>query len=113
MINKRIPYEKFNTHGIFEAKVVSNQDPKHRERIKVQVIGMHDLSNNIVENSIWADHCAPYKSSTGDLPEIGDLVYIMFKNKNINACIWIGFVRTSVRNGDSEPAQSTMNRSEF
>lgn len=82
--------------GIFIAKVVSNADPKAQERVYVRVIGVHDMTNEDPEYGIWAMHCAPSKSNSGEVPDVDDYIYVMFPDKsNPNLCLWFGWVRYS------------------
>jgi hypothetical protein len=80
--------------GIFIALVVDNKDPKALERIKVRVLGVHDIENTNKDNSIWANHVAPSKSNSGEIPDINDFVYVMFLQKDPSACCWLGWLRT-------------------
>jgi len=86
--------------GIKIAYVVSNKDPKCQERILVRVLGVHDLTKDFPENAVWANHCAPFRSSSGDLPQVGDYVYVVFPNSaDPMSIIWLGFVRSSIKDG--------------
>lgn len=80
--------------GIFIALVVDNLDPKALERIRVRVLGVHDMDNDVKENSMWANHIAPSKSSSGEIPDIGDYVYISFVQSNPLHLCWWGWVRS-------------------
>lgn len=79
--------------GIFIGQVIDNADPKALERIRVRVIGVHDMDNTSKDNSIWAQHIAPSKSNSGEIPDVDDFVYIMFFQKDPNAALWLGWVR--------------------
>ena len=82
--------------GLKIAEVVANTDPKAQERILVRVLGVHNLANKSIENSIWAYHCAPFKSSSGDLPDPGDYVWVLFPNeRDPMTVVWLGYVRSS------------------
>lgn len=80
--------------GMFIAEVVENLDPKALERVRVRVIGVHDMKNTEPNNSIWANHMAYSKSNSGEIPDIGDYVYVMFLQKSPMHPIWMGWVRT-------------------
>lgn len=96
--------DSFNSNielgGLKIAYVVSNEDPKCQERVLVRVLGIHNLEIDSMDNGIWAYHCAPYRSTSGDLPEEGDYVYVLFPNRvdpmNI---VWLGFARSSYQGG--------------
>ena len=76
-----------------EALVISNQDPKYRERLLVRVPGLHLMDFTDVDNSTWANHCSPTRLMSGGLPEPGDWVYVMFPNiTDPFFCIWMGVV---------------------
>lgn len=90
------------------AKVVSNEDPKAQERILIRIMGYHNMNNEDTDNAIWAHHCAPTRSASGDLPEPGDWVYVHFVNMADNmAVLWFGFVRSSFQDvNDGGPANT-------
>jgi hypothetical protein len=79
--------------GIFIALVVDNMDPKALERVRVRVLGVHDMDNKIKDNSIWANHIAPSKSKSGEIPDIDDYVYVQFLQKDPMCPIWLGWLR--------------------
>lgn len=86
--------------GIKIAKVMSNEDPKLQERVLIQVLGMHNIEDTSLKNAIWANHCAPFRDSAGDLPEPGDYIYVMFPNDvDFMSVIWLGFVKSSFQGG--------------
>ena len=95
--------------GIKIAQVVSNEDPKGQERVLVRVAGVHNLDNTDIENSVWAHHCSPFRSASGDLPEPDDLLWVMFPNvKDPMMIIWLGFVVSSYQDGlDGTPVTGT------
>lgn len=80
--------------GIFIAKVINNLDPKALERIRVRIIGVHDMENQDPENSIWAQHCKYSKQNSGEIPDIDDFCYVMFLQNDPMSCIWLGWVGT-------------------
>jgi hypothetical protein len=80
-------------HGIFIGKVVDNMDPKGLERVRVRVIGVHDMEKEEKDNSIWAEHCAPSKQTSGELPDPDDWLYVSFVHGSPMMCIWHGWVR--------------------
>ncbi len=86
--------------GLKIAYVVSNEDPKCQERVLVRVLGIHNLENMSTDNGVWAYHCAPYRSTSGDLPEPGDYIYVLFPNRTdpMNI-VWLGYVRSSYQGG--------------
>ena len=79
--------------GFYIALVVDNLDPKAIERVRVRVLGVHDMSNEKKENSMWANHVAPSKSNSGEIPDIGDHVYVSFLQNNPMNLLWWGWVR--------------------
>ena len=79
--------------GIFIGLVVYTADPKGLERIRVRVLGVHNMDDVTKENSIWASHLAPSKSSSGEIPNVDDYVYIMFVQKDPMNPVWLGWVR--------------------
>lgn len=82
--------------GIKIAKVISNEDAKMQERVLVRVIGTHNMAVDTMDNAVWANHCSPFRDASGDLPEPGDFVYVMFPDeKDPMSILWIGFVRSS------------------
>jgi len=88
--------------GLKVAIVVSNEDPKCQERLLIRVLGVHNLENKVIDNGIWANHCSPFRSASGDLPEPGEFVYVVFPNRfDPMSIIWMGFVRGSYQDGDN------------
>lgn len=79
--------------GMFIGLVVENMDPKAMERVRVRVIGVHDMTNEDPNNSIWANHVAYSKSNSGEIPDKGDYVYIMFLQRSPMHPCWLGWVR--------------------
>lgn len=95
-------YEEFknqvpnNLKGIKIAEVVSNEDAKMQERVLVRVIGIHNMANKDISNAVWANHCSPFRGASGDLPEPGDFLYVMFPDeKDPMSILWMGFVQYS------------------
>jgi hypothetical protein len=80
--------------GIFIAKVIDAADPKALERVRVRVIGVHDLENEDKKNSIWASHLCPSKSNSGEIPDVDDFIYVTFLQNNPSHCVWLGWCRT-------------------
>ena len=82
-----------------KAKVISNFDPEAMERLRVAVDGIHDLvESNSIDSGVWAEHCKPYKYSSGNLPEEGDYVYIIYDPPMV---IWLGImVRKKIDDSD-------------
>lgn len=78
--------------GVFIAEVINNSDPKCLERILVRVLGVHDMTNTAEENAVWASHIKPSKSNSGEVPDIGDFVYVMFLQKDPMHILWLGWV---------------------
>lgn len=93
-----------------EALVVSNRDPKGRERLLVRVPGIHPMDNETVDNAVWANHCAPNRIASGGLPEPDDYVYVMFPDAmDFNFCVWMGVVRFSYQIDPKEDVESFHN----
>lgn len=97
--------------GLKIALVVSNQDPKHQERILGRVLGIHNLANETFENAVWMHHCAPFRDASGDLPEPGDYVWVLFpQERDPMTIVWLGYVRSSFQEdvegeGYTEPTE--------
>ncbi len=84
-------------NGIHIAQVVDNNDPKAMERVLVRVIGIHNMDNDRIENAIWADRVAFSKFSSGDIPDVGDYIYVIFPDvKNPMRILWLGWVRSTL-----------------
>jgi hypothetical protein len=79
--------------GIKIAKVITNADATAQEKVFVRVIGVHNMDQSDPEYGIIARHCAPSKNSSGEIPEVGDMLYGFFINNNPNQFAWIGWVR--------------------
>lgn len=84
--------------GVFYAKVLNNVDPLGVQRLFVRVLGVHDVIDNFTDTSygIWINHKCATRYRTGDIPKIGDLVYMEFMNingkLNPNIGVWSGVV---------------------
>jgi hypothetical protein len=86
-----------STSGIKIALVVDNNDPKACERVLVRVVGVHDMSNTKLDNAVWADRIAFSKFSSGDIPDVGDYLYVIFPDyDNISRLLWLGWCRGNV-----------------
>lgn len=81
--------------GLKLAKVKSNADSKAQERVWVVVLGVHDMDNTDPDYGIWCHKIAANKYSSGDIPDIGDWIYVMFIDGNPNICHMLGWVRNS------------------
>lgn len=80
---------------VFIGLVVDNMDEKGIERVKIRVIGVHDMENEDSTNAVWAQRCAPSKFVSGHIPDVGDYVYCMFMDPaDPMSLIWLGFCRT-------------------
>ena len=76
--------------GLYRAKVLDNQDPYNSERLLVQVDSVHEDGIGV-----WAEHISYSNRISGDIPNIGDIVFVMFVKDfhleyNPNDCVWIG-----------------------
>lgn len=92
-------FQLFNSecslNGIKIAEVVDNNDPKAMERVLVRVIGVHEMENTKLENAIWADRIAFSKFSSGDIPDVGDYLYVVFPDStNPMKVLWLGWLRS-------------------
>jgi hypothetical protein len=77
-------------NGVYRALVLDNRDPYCQERVLVSVYGVHDS-----DVGVWAEHVSYSNRISGDIPNISDIVFVMFvKNPNNvedpNDCIWFG-----------------------
>ena len=81
-------------NGIHIALVVDNNDPKAMERVLIRVIGIHNMENDKIENAIWADRIAFSKYSSGDIPDVGDFLYVVFPDNDPMRVLWLGWVRS-------------------
>jgi hypothetical protein len=71
-------------YGIYRAHVVNNVDPMGQGRLLVQVPDVTGLTT-----STWAVRCLPAGES-GNLPSIGDTVWVMYEAGNIDHPVWLG-----------------------
>lgn len=94
MLGKEFTQGDVNLSGIFLAKVIENKDPKALERVRVRVLGVHDFENKDPRNSVWAQHCAFSKGTSGEIPDIDDFVYVMFFQNDPMNIVWLGWART-------------------
>lgn len=98
MLNKEFNFNSSDVYlgRIFLALVVDNMDSTSKERIKVRVLGVHDMTNEEKDNSIWAGRICPSKNTSGDIPDPDDWVYVTFMNPNDPmSCLWLGWARTN------------------
>jgi len=82
-----------NLSGIFLAKVIENMDPTALERVRVRVLGVHDMDNDVPGNSVWAHHLAYSKAASGEIPDKDDWIYVMFLNNDPMSIVWLGWAR--------------------
>lgn len=72
--------------GKYRGKVVDNNDPQHRGRLKVTCTATHRAE-------LWAMPCVPYAGKDRGmlfLPEVGTQVWVEFEAGNPNTPIWAG-----------------------
>lgn len=99
-------FQDVSLEGVHKAKIIDNDDEFGRERLFVRVLGVHDISDyNEIKNEfknkdygIWIEHCAPSANESGDIPNIGEEVYMLFDGNgsfgyNTDCGVWIGVVR--------------------
>ena len=79
--------------GLKIAKVISNADATAQEKVFIRVIGVHRMDETDPEYGIIARHCAPSKGGSGEIPEVDDMLYVMFMNGDPNQCVWLGWCR--------------------
>ncbi len=95
LIDNLLDNSDVDLSGLKIAKVINNSDPLSIERIRVRILGVHDFENETSENSIWANHCAPSRDDSGQIPDEGNWVYGMFLDKNDPmSFVWFGYCRT-------------------
>ena len=88
-------FSDVSLEGLHIGIVTENRDPTAKERVKVWIIGIHDGEPS-KENSIWAERIKFSKYESGDIPDIGDEVWVMFRNKNdFMSAVWLGWVVTN------------------
>ncbi|MFC6671258.1 phage baseplate assembly protein V [Marinobacterium aestuariivivens] len=89
--------------GKHRGRVVDNQDPEHRGRLKLQVPSvLGDQTSN------WALPCLPFGGADGQgcytIPEIDAQVWVEFEAGNIDQPIWVGtFWQPDTSAGDVPP----------
>jgi hypothetical protein len=86
-------FSEVSLGGIFLAECIDNMDPKGLERVKLRVLGVHDWENKEPDNAIWADHIAPSKYSSGEIPDPGDMIMVMFFREDPMRPLWLGWAR--------------------
>jgi hypothetical protein len=79
--------------GFKIGKVINNRDSKAQERVLVRVIGVHDMLSIDPEYGVIAMHCAPSKSFSGEIPDIGDMLWVSFIDNDPSQLLWHGWVR--------------------
>jgi len=82
-----------NLQGIYIAEVLNNLDPKERERVYCRVIGVHDMES---ENGIWIENGISNYYESGNIPQIGQKIYIMFLHNDCNKAIYFGQVKYNI-----------------
>lgn len=85
-----VPPETFP--GIYRAIVKAIDDPQIRARVKVLIPAIHD-ENEKIGSLPWADCCsiiAGPDRAVVRLPDVGDVVYVMFEQGNIEYPVWMG-----------------------
>ena len=104
-----------NLGGLFIAQVIGADDPQAKGRLRVRVIGVHDLSADSPNYSnkdyyIWAYRIAPDQNTTPTSPLTKTkqllqrdnftttdpvYVYVMFMNNDPTSCFWLGYAATT------------------
>jgi len=88
--------------GLHRAVVLNNDDEFGRERLFVRVLDVHDIKDlgTIKQKNdygVWIEHCAPSSSVSGDIPEVGEEVWMLFlgdiESFNPTQGVWLGVVR--------------------
>ena len=78
--------------GIYEARVVSNNDPSNLNRIKVRVFAIHD-DTTAAAGLPWAKASHnTYGNDSGDKkrPNVGTVGWVMFEKGDADYPVWIG-----------------------
>lgn len=71
--------------GIYEAVVTNNVDPHHKLRVKVKL----PLSSD----TYWCRGCvtpSKHGKTATTLPKVGDTVWVMFIDGDVNRPVWLG-----------------------
>lgn len=86
-----------NDYPIMRGEVVINNDPLMLGRIKVRIHCVHGISGNGIkdEDLPWSYPCfygASYDSGSFIVPEVGNTVWLMFEDGDINKPVYLGGV---------------------
>ena len=97
--------DKFKLFFTHIGKVVSNNDPKKRDRVRVRINGI--TSDDVLDsNCPWAEQEAPLFASdsvnpgTSSAPKVGTLVYVKFLMGDPSKPIYTGIVRGASDSSD-------------
>jgi hypothetical protein len=84
--------------GIYIAKVLNNIDNLKQERIFCRILGIHNIEDNFSDKTygIWIENGLAIRNFSGNIPDVDDMVYIMFVNNNPMTAIYFGIVRNQV-----------------
>jgi uncharacterized protein involved in type VI secretion and phage assembly len=84
-----------NNYPLVRAKVVANNDPKEVGRIQVRIMSIHGTNDDGKkdEDLPWASPCmfnASYNSGSFIIPEVGNTVWVMFEDGDVNKPVYMG-----------------------
>jgi uncharacterized protein involved in type VI secretion and phage assembly len=88
-LDRVVEWIKSHYFGKYAGKLVDNQDPLGKGRLKVEVVDVFGAGT-----SVWALPCVPYAGAGVGfkaLPEPGTNVWIEFEKGNPDYPVWTGF----------------------
>lgn len=90
-------YEWVNAYPLVRGSVEDNDDPKKVGRVKVRIVALHGTESNgmPLDQLPWAAPCiwqASYNSGSFVIPEVHNVVWIMFEDGDLNKPVYIGGV---------------------
>lgn len=80
--------KKEHLHGLFRATVKDNDDPLKRGRILISIPSLVPSE----EPTLWAESCLP--PDYFSIPRVGEYVWIMFEEGDIQLPVWMGIFPT-------------------
>ena len=76
--------QKMDYNGIYRAIIINNKDPHDQLKVKVEIDSFPHLGQ------VWATPVIPLVENEKNLPDIGDAVWVSFRDQDPSQPLWLG-----------------------